>query len=212
MIKRDKNKIYQQTKAVYKKLGIKYLENIKDLRPAELNEFVKMLPMGAKVLDVGSAGGRDAQTFLDKGFNVTGIDLTQEFVYFTQKLCPDGKFYQMDVLDLNFPDDEFDAVWAHAVLLHLYDDDILKALVNLHKVLKPKGKIFVSLKLGSKETIVIDKLSNGEERYFNLTTKEKILNYLKESGFEVIKYAVVPDYAGRDDVKWITIFAEKASG
>lgn len=210
MNQKEKDEIYQQTRAVYKKLGEKYIENIKDLNPKELREFIGMLPSDAKVLEIGCAGGRDSKVFLDRGFNLTGIDLVEEFIDFTKEACPEGEFYQMDVLDLDFPDKKFDAVWAHAVLLHLYDDDLLKALNNLNKVLKPGGKLFVSLKLGDRDDLIIDKLSNGEKRYFNLTTKDKIMTYLKESGFKIIKYNIASDYAGRDDVKWVTIFAEKA--
>ncbi|MDO8507639.1 MAG: class I SAM-dependent methyltransferase [bacterium] len=203
-------KVYKQTQAVYEKLAKKYVENIKDLTPDDLYRFIELLPSGASILEVGCAGGRDARIFLDKGFKVAGIDLVKAFIDIAREECPDGDFYQMDVLDLDFPDSKFDAVWAYASLLHLDDEDMLKALVNINKVLKSQGKIFLGLKLGDKESIVSDKLSDGEERYFNFTTKERVFEYLQESGFKVLKYFLVADKAGRDDVKWIYVFAEKS--
>jgi SAM-dependent methyltransferase len=202
---------YNKTKSVYEKLGQKYLTSIQDLTPPEFYEFIKLLPKNASVLEVGCAGGRDAEKFIENGFEVTGIDVVDEFLESAKNYCSQGTFINMDVTSLDFPNESFDGIWAHAVLLHLNDRDLVSALQELKNVLKPGGYIFVSLKLGEKAAVVTDTLSQGEERYFNFTSAPKILNLLNESGLDVIKKKITPDDAGRPEIKWIRIFARKGT-
>ena len=201
-------KKYNDTKQSYEKLGGRYLQSIRDLTPSDFYNFIKIIPRSALVLDVGCAGGRDSRNFLDNGFRVVGIDVVEGFIEASQRLYPEGKFYKMSVLDINFPEEQFDAIWANAVLLHLDDEDLVKALDNLRKVLKTKGTAFLSFKLGKEEATVIDKLSDGEARYFNFTNESKIIKLL-EKFFKIDSYNIADDDANRDDVKWIRLFLTK---
>lgn len=203
-------KEYKDTQAVYEKLGEKYVENIKGLMPKEIFGFIDLLPENASILEVGCAGGRDAKLFLEQGFEFTGIDLVQKFIDIAKDTCPDGEFFRMDVLkELDFPDNHFDAVWSYATLHHFYDEDMLKALENINRILKPGGKFFLGNKLGDKPSIITDKVGDGERRFFNFSSKEKTIELLEKSGFKVLKYFIVSDDANREDVKWIRLYAEK---
>ena len=200
---------YKNTIRVYEKLGGKYLENIKDLTPPELYEFINILLEKGKILDVGCAGGRDSRVFLDNGFRVVGIDIVKEFIKEAQRKNPDGKFIIKDLLKLSFKTDSFDGIWAHAVLLHFSSDDVLKILKDFFKILKPQGKLYLGVKEGTGVQGIVDKLSEGEERYFNFFNKKQIKELLERAGFRIIQTKYVFDEAGRKDVRWIRVFTEK---
>lgn len=200
---------YKKTIRVYEKMGSKFIENIKDLVTQELYEFIDMMPNGGSALDVGCAGGRDSKVMLTKGLEVTGIDIVPKFIDFAKKDNPAGKFLVKDLLQLDFEPNTFDGIWAYAVLLHFSNDDAEKILNDFYKILKPHGKLFVGVKEGSGEKSVIDKMSEGKERYFNFFTKKQIVRYIEKAGFRILKADRVPDEAGRKDVKWIRVFAEK---
>jgi SAM-dependent methyltransferase len=207
----ENRKLYQETKETYKKLGSDYLKRISPLTPPEFEEFAASLPKGALVLDVGCAGGRDSRKLLDKGFRVIGIDVVPDFLSKAKELCPEADFLETDLLDVNFPREKFDGVWAHAVLLHLTDEDLNQAFKLIKNILRINGKFFFSLKLGNGEGVVRDTLSDNQDRYFNFTNKDEIIENLEKSGLKLDRFKITEDDAGRKEVKWIRIFAERRS-
>ncbi len=69
------------TAATYKKIYKEYSsrnimnDNIKIL----LDKFIGLIN-GIEVLDIGCASGRESKYLCEKGFNVTGIGITEEFL------------------------------------------------------------------------------------------------------------------------------------
>ena len=199
----------KRTIGVYDRLGIKYLSSIESVAPDEIRLFVKELPKNSSVLDVGCAGGRDSKFFSDSGLRVTGIDLCKRFLDEAKKRVPDGLFLKKDLLLLNFKKESFDGIWASAVLLHVEKRDLLKVLNDLNNLLKSNGVIFIGVKQGVGERSVIDKLSDGQSRYFSFYSKKEIENCVQDSGFSIIYSKIRDDDTGRNYVKWIRIIARK---
>lgn len=201
---------HKTTLEAYKRLGRCYTDNTFMIDIPELPEFIKLLSEDGKVLDVGCAGGRDAGKFSKAGFDVTGIDVIDVFLAEAAKNAPQAKFVKMDLLDLKFPDDFFDAIWAHAVLLHLERKNIPRAIKEFYRVLKTGGKIHIAVKKGRDSGWEADKLVGGEKRFFTYFSKKEIENYVKKAGFKIISSKITFDPTGRKNVKWIIIWAEKA--
>jgi len=207
-MKLGKNK-YEETIRVYEKLGGKYIKDIEKLVPSSFFDFIKLLPKNGKVLEIGCAGGRDSKKFSQKGFKVTGIDLVDIFLKEAEKNVPDAKFIKMDLRKLKFPKNYFNAIWANAVLLHIKKKNILKVLKGFYKVLKFGGKLYISVKRGKGKTYKKDKLSSDEKRLFVYFFKGEIEEYVKKAGFKIIFSQIFSDDAGRKNIKWIRLFAEK---
>ena len=207
----QKDEQYTKTTQTYAKLGEKYLSDIKDSTPSELYDFIGLFQKGDSVLDVGTAGSRDAKIMSDAGLVVTGIDVVDEFLESARKNNPTATFIHMDLLDLDFPNEEFDGVWANAVLLHLKRDDVPHALSNLYRVLKVGGKLHVRLKEGSGEKVVKEALSQGEERFFTFFSRSEVEHSLEDAGFKIIRSMELPDNVGegRKEVTWISVWGEK---
>src|SRR3989344_6912983 len=80
LMEQPNNKFAGAIRDIYGRLGPKYLQDIAEGGPPEINEFMKLLPAGGAVVDIGCAGGRDSQIFSDSGFKVTGLDITEAFL------------------------------------------------------------------------------------------------------------------------------------
>lgn len=204
------NNNYKKTIEAYQALGKRYIENAANINLHALEDFMKLLPKGGRVLDAGCFGGRDSKKFADAGFEVTGIDLADVFIEEARKYVPQAKFMKMDILEMNFEESYFDGVLAQAVLLHLERSDVPRALKNFWRVLKPAGKIYVGVKEGKGFEMAADKeLAAGYKRYFTYFKKEEMETYMREAGFKIKFCEFAPDYVGRDK-KWIIIWGEKS--
>lgn len=203
------NTKYNKTIAIYRKLGEKYVENIKNLTPPEIFEYMDLFPEKGKILDIACAGGRDSRVFLDNGFEIIGVDIVENFVKQAKKNNPGGDFLIKDILKLDFQDETFDGIWSHATLLHFSDEDAGKILKSFYKILKPGGELFIGVKEGSGFQNIIDKLSEGEERYFNFFTEDRIKKLIEAAGFKITMFRRTQDDADRTEVKWLRMFAEK---
>ncbi len=201
---------YKQTIEVYEKLGKSYLKQIERLKVTGIDVFMKGVPKGGRILDVGCAGGRDSKIFANNGFKVTGIDLVEAFLREARKKVRRAKFIKMDVRKLKFPEKYFDAVWANAVLVHIYKQDIPQALKSFYKVLKSGGRLHIRMKKGKGMKEVSEKLSLYKKRIFIYLSEVELEKLVKKAGFKILKSKLYPDELGRKEVKWIGILAEKS--
>lgn len=128
-----------------------------DLKPI-YERFEPYLKKGQKILDVGFGSGRDSLHFDKKGYEVVSIDFAEEIVS-RGKILLSNEVLLVDVRDMQYKD-EFHAIWASAVFLHLTEEEMLKAFENCAEALKMKGSLYVSFKYGDTE-----KYRHG--RYFN---------------------------------------------
>lgn len=183
----------------------------------QIEEFSGLLTQGAKVLDAGCAAGRDSNLLRQKGFNVTGLDISAGLLEIAKQKFPDITFIEGNFLSLPFEDAEFDGIWAHQSLLHLETTaDVDKALAEFHRVLKPDGILLVLVKAQTgkdKTAIVTDDFSN-HDRFFQYFTQDEIKERLEQAGF---KLARIEHYKetdknpeGRSDVELIFSISRKA--
>ena len=106
--------------------------------------FLPHLKPGMSLLDCGCGPGVmtvDLAAVVAPG-NVVGVDLeSSQFTVGQQRAqeraVSNIRFEVGNILDLAFPDNSFDAVFAHGVLYHLSDPGA--ALTELYRVLKPGG-------------------------------------------------------------------------
>jgi SAM-dependent methyltransferase len=127
----------------------------------------------SSLLEIGAGTGKDSKFFQDMGMNVTCIDLSPEMI----KLCQQkGLSAQvMDMTNLDFPADSFDAVYALNSLLHLRKADFRIVLENVRKVLKLSGLFYLGV-YGSDEEFegVWEQDSYNPKRFFSFFTDETI--------------------------------------
>jgi SAM-dependent methyltransferase len=108
---------------------------------------------GMRILDAGSGSGRNLPYFLRHGFDVCAVDATPGAVEQVRQLAAElaprlpATNFRVDALEsLSFPDADFDAVIASAVLHFARDEPHFRAMVaELWRVLRPGGLFFARL-------------------------------------------------------------------
>jgi SAM-dependent methyltransferase len=136
------------TVAAYDGSAREYSDAVRELNDgvrAELDWFASDVGAGGLVLEIGSAGGRDAIALEERGLEVRRTDVTPAFVELMR-----SHGYDADLLDpltdeLGGP---YDGVWASACLLHVAREDLPTVLTNLADATRPGGALGMSLKEG----------------------------------------------------------------
>lgn len=201
---------YRTSKTIqqYNKIADKYAKNIENRIPIDgINKFVSFLKTTPKVVDIGCAAGRDSKTLYDKGVDITGIDLSEKLLAIAKKKYPYVQFQKADIRKLPFPDNTFDGIWAHAVFHHLDIEDMLPTLKEWNRVLKSKGVIYLSTKMGKGNWQGKDELSAGEQRKFTLLTQKELHQMLTKAEFTKIELKVKKDLTR--NLYWLRGFYKK---
>jgi SAM-dependent methyltransferase len=118
---------------------------------ADVEAFAARLGAGARVLEIGSGGGRDARLMEELGLTVRRTDITPAFVALLREQGHEAHVLDPLVDDLTSVAGEHDGVWANASLLHVRRDDLPTVLARLAAVTRRGGALRVSLKEGDGE-------------------------------------------------------------
>lgn len=204
---------YKKAQASYDKYAKLYAENtFSKLWQFLLNHFISLLPKNAKILDAGCGCGRDTLYLTEEGFDVMGIDMSEELLKEAQARAKDCKFKKMDFLNMEFPSGSFDGIWCSAGITSIPRDKIPKAIEEFNKVLKTKGILYASIKEGQGQELIRKKLYENAAFLYSYLTKQEIKTILQEKGFEILSIESVelPDSDGQN-TDWLEIFAKKIS-
>jgi len=103
---------------------------------------------GKQVLEIGLGQGADSEQIIRRGAIWSGIDISAESVnrVATRLQCRGLAYARLErasALEMPFPDDCFDIVFAHGVLHHI--PDVLTAQSEIARVLKPGGCLIAML-------------------------------------------------------------------
>jgi tellurite methyltransferase len=106
-----------------------------------------------RVLDAGCGGGRNLVYFLREGYEVCGIDQSDEAIAHVRALAaafaphlPPSNFRAEPVEKMSFDDESFDAVISSAVLHFARNEDHWQSMMSeMWRVLKPGGIFFARL-------------------------------------------------------------------
>ena len=166
---------------------------------------------GDKVLDLGCGNGRFFEILKDKGVDYIGVDFSERLIEIAKKRYPQVKFQVADALNLPFPNNFFDKVYAIAVLHHIPSKEFRQRfLEEAKRVLKPGGLLILTcwnlwqkpkirrliFKFTLKKIFCLSKLDFFDIQmnwwgipfcYFHCFTKKELVKAIKKSGFEIIK-------------------------
>ena len=96
----------------YNSTAKEYLVNVTQFEKlAEIDEFISLTKANGHILDLGCGPGHHSKIFVENGFMVTGIDLSSEMIKLARRIEPDADFHVMDMLELKFSPNRFDAFY-----------------------------------------------------------------------------------------------------
>jgi SAM-dependent methyltransferase len=103
---------------------------------------------GARILDVGAGSGRDLSHLLASGRDAYGVEPSDSLRHFVLEKYPElvGRLERGQIPDLGRPfGGQFDGVLCSAVLMHLPREMLFDAALALRSVLKPSGRLLLSV-------------------------------------------------------------------
>lgn len=113
---------------------------------ALLEAFSAELAPGAPVLDLGTgAGGQIGRFVADRGATVTGVDVSERAIESAARLNPTMGFVVADVRALPMADRSVAGIVAFYCLIYGEDADVLAALRECRRVLRPGGRLLASV-------------------------------------------------------------------
>ena len=98
------------------------------------------------ILDIGSGAGRHYELLKAKYKNVTGLDKSPEFIERAKIRNPNGKFMIGNAIESSlYPENSFNHITCFfETIHHNTSSDKKRIFKNIHKWLKPGGKLFIN--------------------------------------------------------------------
>ncbi len=163
---------------------------ISDWKVALRGDFLARLRAESKtsLLEIGAGTGRDSRFFSDEGLAVNCVDLSPVMVDFCRQKGLTAQV--MDVCDLRFPPESFEAVYALNSLLHLPKVELPTALSQIAAVLRPGGLFYLGVFGGYDQEGVWEHDSYTPQRFFSFFSDDHLRLVLSRV-FEVVSFTPV---------------------
>lgn len=113
-----------------------------------IDRSLKGIEKNARILEFGSAFGRDAQYLSNLGYTVKCTDATPAFVELLKAKGLDASL--LDAITDNLPQ-QLDFVLANAVLLHFTRVEVQQVIKKVYTALNTDGRFAFTLKQGQGE-------------------------------------------------------------
>ncbi len=167
--------------------------------------FLARLSPGARVLELGCGGGRDAEAMIAAGFDVDATDGAPALAREAERRL--GRRVRVMRFDELAADQDYDGVWAAACLLHVPRAGLPDVLARIRRALKPGGLHHGSYKATGAEA------RDRFGRLFNQLTAEQVLaTYAASGAWEIV---ALVEYVGTgydgERVPWVGITARRVA-
>ncbi len=152
-------------------------------RHRHLDPFLDRLAACAKVLELGCGCGADAAHIARRGFVLDATDGTQAMVRKArERFDVKARVMRFDELEA---DADYDAVWAHAALLHAPRAALPAIVQRISAALKPGGLHYANFKLGDAKHPHEGRDPLG--RWTNLPSAAWLAETYRDAGFAIIE-------------------------
>jgi SAM-dependent methyltransferase len=166
-----------------------------------LDEALQGLSQTARLLELGSAFGRDATYIQSLGYCLDCTDAVPGFVELLRQRGFSARLLNLLTDELVGP---YDLIIANAVLLHFNYLEFSQVLVKIKSALGHGGRFAFSLKAGQGEGWSTEKI--GAPRYFCYWTPEALEPHLAAAGFS--NWKITRAQTTRAHADWLFVIAQ----
>ena len=156
-------------------------------------ELLESLPDDARVLDVGCGDGM--RTLANLPADAVGLDLSRRGLELADGNVP-NPLVQGDMVHLPFADGSFDGITAYHAVFHVERSTHPAVYAEFARVLKPGGRVLMTVGQGAYQSTRRDWLRSGESMFFSTPGSDRTEVQLEEAGFEVVEERYVDDPLG----------------
>ncbi len=174
-------------------------------RPPLLNEWLRMIPKGSQLLDLGCGAGQDTRYLRSIGHRVIGLDHTLPLLAFASRRSSTLPYILGDIRTIPIADDCLDGVWAAASLIHLPKPVARLVFAELAKCVRPGGLFAATITQGRSSGIKTRGWMPG--RFFARWQKDELARALSQAGWQVLSLRVVHNRERKG--RWINAIAER---
>jgi heptosyltransferase-3 len=162
---------------------------------------------GASILELGCGSGREAAFLLSHGYEVTAVDASSGMIAEAGRIHHElaGRLVHAAV---PFPPGSplllrsFDAVVSTAMFMHLPDDGLLDTALQIRRVLRPGGVLFVEVSTGR---LGVRDGRDGNGRLFLERPPEEYRRIFENRGFLFVAQHESPDTLERPELRWVAL-------
>ena len=190
------NQIIQDTQTSYDRVAVEYGERFKDEmddKPFDrdcLNRLVREAGELGPICDLGCGPGQIARYLHRQGVQTLGVDLSANMVAEAQRLNPEIHFHQGDMLSLPDADNSWGGIAAFYCIIHIPREQIVNALQEMKRVLKPGGILLLAFHIGTEIKHLDDWWEKPVNLDFAFYLPTEMESWLKEARFELLETLV----------------------
>lgn len=149
------------------------------------------------ILDIGSGTGRDAAALADLGHRVTAVEPSSKMLRLARALHPGSqvKWLSDAMPGLEKVEGTYDVILLSAVWMHVPPADRAAALSRVVDLTPPRGRVFVTLRLGQGDV----------DRGIWSVSAAELSGMAAARGLATTDLGRRPDMLGRNGVTWQTL-------
>ncbi len=173
---------YRPTESAADVFGHSFSDHAEWLRP-----FLRAVPRGAEVLDLGCGCGVPDSRILAEQFRVTGVDISDVQVERARRLIPTARFVRADMTEVRFRPAAFGGVVCLYALIHVPLDEQRPLLDRIWRWLAPDGLLLLTTGESAYTGTEENWLGSNAKMYWSHTDAATYEGWLGQAGFEVVR-------------------------
>jgi SAM-dependent methyltransferase len=152
-----------------------------------LKKFAQLLQGRSPVWEFGCGPGHTACYLRNLGFEISGLDLSENTLAGARAAYPGILFRKGNMLELDFAENSIAGILAFYAIVHFTSDQVKKAFQEIHRVLQPGGIFLFTFHVGEGPIHVDVFLGKPVNIDWMLFNTDSINRYLKEIGFVAVE-------------------------
>lgn len=154
------------------------------------NEFYAGLSLdNGHLLDLGCGAGEPfARWFIERGWQVTGVDFSSQMLELAACSAPEMKTILADMTEVDFPENSFEAVIAVYSLFHVPRENHPQLFQNIQRWLRPDGQVlftYATQKYTGQPAFDGTREFMGEHLFYSHDEPEVLRSHLEKCGLNV---------------------------
>ena len=181
----------KDTQTSYDQVAAEYAEKFKDEmddKPFDrdcLDRLAREVGNLGPICDMGCGPGQIARYLHRQDVDTLGVDLSPRMVAEAQRLNPEIPFHQGNMLSLPDADNSWGGIAAFYCIIHIPREQIVDALREMKRVLKPGGVLLVTFHIGQEIKHIDEWWEKPVNLDFAFYLPEEMEDWLKEAGYEL---------------------------